>query len=1029
MNVGRFSVSNPVLVNITMAALLVMGAVSLSRIPREAMSNVDFSWVFIFVANPGVSAEEMEKSVTIRVEDEIADVDRIKQITSNTQEGLAAISVQFEDDLSRDDFLRLFQDLRAEFDKVELPESALEPYIDEFSSSDFMPMITVNLKGGAGDEVMNETARALRDRLLDIDDVSKVEIVGGRDREVWVEADRDRMDALGISMHEIVGALAARNVNIPGGVLETGTRAYLLQTVGQVKRPGDFGSVIVRRRPGGVVHVRDIATVNRGMAPAEYDVRVNGENAISLKISKKLRGNSIRVVDAIRAEVDRFCQTLPAGVSASYFNDTSVYIRDILSVLSRNAAAGFVTLVLVLFAFIGLRNSLVTALGIPITFAITFIFMESYGESLNGNSLFALVMVLGMIVDHAIVIIENAYRLRQQGLSAHDAAIQGTNEVIKPVLAGTATTVAAFLPLMLLPGIMGKFMRIIPIVTCLALVASTLEALFLLPSHFADWGGNGTAYREGIINRFQARFRAVVSAIFRHRYIAVAVTALVFVLSAGVATLVRQDLFAGEDFAMFYVDIRLPVGTPREVTNEVASRFEQRLLPLVNNGEVVSVTTTVGFMETDDEWITKSSVAQIVVDIAERSEARTRPVRTIMEETRALCADIPGAQSVNYRMLSSGPPVEKPVTFRIEGDDYDETGFIAEDYVRFLRRYESDTGLYNISHDFEQGFPELRVVVDEERAARFGLDVATIGLYVRACFEGVTATTYFEQDDEIDVVVKWAEPYRVRMEDITQMTVPSRHGAMVPLAAVASVEHGRGLAAIKRTDRARQIMVTADTHDKEFAKRVVVPAIAAFFTEKFARAYPEVSIEFGGEFKEFGEVMSNLLRLLGVGVFLMYVILGAQFKSFFQPLIIGAAVFFAFVGCVLYLVVSGTALSVVVMFAGVALTGICVNDSIVLISFINGLRRTGMGVAQAVEEGCAVRLRPIILTSVTTIGGLLPMAVGIGGKSPIWAPMASTIMFGLAFSTVGTLLVIPCLYGILADVSAKLGFAMKLEGE
>lgn len=1035
MNIGKFSVSNPVLVNIAMIAILVMGYISLSRLPREAMSNVDFSWVFMAVPYPGATAEEVEKSVTIPIEEEVSDIDHIKRISSESSQGVAFVSVEFEDDISRSDFLRLFQDVRTEFDKVELPDGTMEPWVEEFSTADFMPIITLNLKGEVGDETINRTARELREKILDIDNVSKVEIVGGREREVWVEVDRDRLEALGLSLDEVINALKYRNLNVPGGVLEEQTRRYLLQTLGEIDDYREFSEVIVRRRPGmGSVKVGDIATVNRGMAPTVHDVRFNGEKAISLNISKKQQGNSIRIVNQVQETVDEFSKSLPPGLSVHYFNDTSLLIREVVDVLSKNALMGFFTLVLVLLIFIGVRNSIITALGIPITFAITFMFMEAYGESLNGNSLFALVMVLGMIVDHAIVIIENAYRHRQMGLSARDAAIVGTNEVIKPVVSGTLTTVAAFLPMMLLPGIMGKFMRIIPMVVCLALAASTLEALIFLPSHFADWGTKAKEMKEGFIGRWQGSFRRLVAVVFRHRYLTLFATLFAIVVSAGLGTQIKQDLYGGEEFTMFFVDLELPIGTPRSVTNRVASRFEERLLPLIGNGEIHSITTQVGFMAADDDWVTNSNVAQITVDVVERKEGRERPIRRIMDDIKAMCSDIPGADVVNYRMVNNGPPADPPVTFRVQGESYDDMVAVANEYVEMLEQYESDSGLYNIAHDYQRGYPELRIAINEERAAELGLNAGLIGLYIRNSFDGAEATSYFEEDDELDVIVKWAEPYRASVNDVLQMKFPAPAadgGAprMVPFSTVASIERGRGIAEIKRGDRKREVTVTAESYDKDFAARTVMPKVQEAWEQRYKKTYPRLSLEVGGEFAEFGKVVSDLLRLLGVGLFLMYVILGAQFKSFFQPLIIGTAISFAFVGCVLFLVISGTPLSIVVMFAGVALTGICVNDSIVLISFINGLRRRGVPTHRAVVEGCGVRLRPIILTSVTTIGGLFPMAIGLGGRSDIWAPMASTIMFGLLFSTVGTLLVIPCLYGIFDDMAVKFGFTMRLEGE
>lgn len=1026
MNIGKFSVNNPVLVDILMIAILALGVLSFIRLPRELMSDVAFSWVFIAVPYPGVSAEEIEKNVTVKIEEELSDVDHIKRLSSTTRQGVGFIQVEFDDEISRDEFARLYQDVRAEIDKVQLPDGTLDPWIEDFSTADFMPLISVVLTGDADVATMNKTAKTLREKLLDVPDVSKVEIVGGREREIWVEADRDKMEAFGISLDQIINALKYSNLNIPGGTLETGSRAYLLRTLGEMKKASDFGKVIVHRRPGkGSIAVSDVATINNGYAKSHYDMRLNSEKALSLVISKKIKGNSIRVVDNVKKTVKEFKESLPKNISITLTNDTTYMIRDILNTLSLNSIMGFVLLIIVLFIFIGIRNSFITALGIPITFAITFIFMEWYGETLNGNSLFALVLVLGMIVDHAIVIIENSYRHRQLGLSAHEAAIVGTNEVIKPVVAATGTTLAAFLPLMLLPGIMGKFMRILPIVVSLALVASTLEALIFLPSHFAEWSGRVKEKGTGFIGRWQDAFKKLLSGFYRHRLLTILLTFVVIIITGTLFPLIKQDLFAEEEWSQFFIDIKLPVGTPRYVTDEVTRRFEERLKPLVGNGEIVSLSTTVGFCITETEWLTNSNYAQITVDVTEKKEGRKRPIITIIDDLKQLCSDIPGAESVNYRKLASGPPVDKPITFRLLGDNYDDMASIASDYKKLLEEYPE---LYNIEDNYDKGNPELRILINEERASELGLSVGQIGIYIRNCFDGAKTTVFYDEDEEIDVIVKFAEKYRSSIEDILNLKFPTPDGRLIPFSTVCSLERSTGIGTIKRDDQKREITVSADAEDKRNI-RSIMAKIEKTFNEKYKNIYSDISLKMGGEFAEFNLLLMDIGRLFSIGLFLMYVILGAQFKSFIQPFMMILTIPFAFVGCILFLVLSRTPLSIVVLFAGVALAGICVNDSIVLISFINSLRRKGIATTQAVLEGAAVRLRPIILTSVTTIGGLTPMAIGLGGRSDTWAPMALTIIFGLFFSTVGTLIVIPCFYGILDDITGLFGKKMRLEGE
>ncbi len=1028
MNLGKFSVDNPVFINILMVAILVLGVVSFLRLPRELESDVAFSWVFIAIPYPGVSAEEIEKNITVKVENEIVDVDHIKKIRSTSYEGLSVIQVEFEDDISDDEFRRVYQDLRAEFDKVTLPDGALEPSIDDFSSSDFFSIITIVLTGENAELMkINEVAKELQEKIIDVEGVSKVEPVGACNRKIRIEVDKNKIESYGVSLDEIERALKGKNLNIPGGTLKADSREYILRTIGEIKNPREFGKIIIRRRPGkGSIKIADIATVLDTLGEGIRDARYNGEKAISLVVSKKIRYNSIQVVKAVREVVDEYKKTLPGDITLTYSNDTTWFIKDSLSTLGWNAVMGFCLLIIVLFIFIGLRNSLLTSLGIPIAFAITFIWMDNIGETLNGNSLFALVLVLGMIVDHAIVIIENCYRYRQMGMSRREAAIKGTNEVILPVLAATGTTVAAFLPLMILPGIMGKFMRVIPIVVSLALIASTCEALFFLPSHFADWSGGVKEKGKGFIGKWQDSFKKLITKIYNHRYLTIVATNLIIVATLGMYPLIKQDLYAGENFPYFTVDIKLPVGTPREVTDDVTRRIERRLQTLVGNGEVISLSTTTGFLISQSEWLTQSNVAQITVELEKRQEGRKRPVSVIMKELQQMCADIPGAEVVNFRMPPNGPPRDKPVSFRLQGDNYDDMASLAADFKKILAEYPE---IYNIDDNYDPGSPELQITIDEERAAELGLNTALIGMYIRKCFDGSEATVFFDEDEEIDVILRFAEKNRSSVDDILSLSLPTPDGRFIPFSTVCKLKYGSSIGAIRRLEQKREITITADTELDNRKIKEIMARIQKLFNTKYKSLYPGIQLKIGGEFEEFNTVLADISRLFGVGVFLMFVILGAQFRSYVQPLIMGLTIFFALVGSFLFLLISRTPLSIVVLFAVVALAGIAVNDSIVLISFINSLRRKGMATKDAIVEGTAIRLRPIILTSVTTIGGLVPMAVGLGGYSPTWGPMASTIIFGLFFSTIGTLIVIPCAYGVFDDILTKLGMKMKLEGE
>jgi len=1013
MKVGDFSVRNPVLVNILMAALLVLGVLTLSRMPREQFSEVPFYFVNILVPWPGVSAEEVEKQLVIPIEEEMQGLGDLDEISSVSAEGLAAVSVRFDDGISQNRFDKLFQDVNTRFSKVALPDGTLNPSVSSFSSNDFTPVIEIVLSGMVGYDELVQAAELLVDPLRRVSDVADVDLIGVRDRRIVLSTDRSALESRNIPLDELVRAVQARNVNIPGGTLSTGQRDYLVRTVGEFDEAVAFGEVVVRQGAsgGGVVRVRDVATILD-----EYDElgprsRLNGETAVLLRVTKVPRGSSVGVIDGVKSVMTEWDSRISDDIKITYLNDSSIPIQSSIDVLLTNALFGLILLVVILFFFIGLRNALMTALGIPVTFAITFIVLDAMGQTFNSNTLFGMVLVLGLIVDHAIVITENSFRLQNGGLSRHQAAISGANQVAIPVIAATATTVAAFLPLMILPGTIGKFLRVIPLTVAVALVASTGEALVFLPSHYADWPAGRRAKREGrAFAAFRRGYRRVVDVLYRRRRLTVLLTLVVMVASFGLVPLLQQDLFSAEDFTVYYIDITMPPGTSIEKTDGIVAQYEERLLPMVGNGEVVAVSTSVGFQSGDAGNSEGGSVAQIAVDLTETDEGRVRAISTIMAEAQTLTQDIPGPDKVQFRKATTGPPTDDPVSFRIFGDSYDELLTVAD---RVRQELAAEPDLLNIEDNYEPGTPELTVRVNEERAASYGLSVSSIGRYLRASVEGVEATTFFKDNESLDVLVRFSDAGSLSPARLQQLRIPTPSGLAVPFTAVAAIESGSSVSSIKRLDGRRELTVTAGAYTNEN-----IPAINAriqqIWDTEFAARYPGVEFSVGGEFAEFNNLLIQILQIFLIGVFLIYVILGAQFKSYVQPFLIMFSVPLAFAGVLIYLAVSGTPFSTTVLYAGVALAGIAVNDAIVLISFINE-RRKENDVGTAVLDAAETRLRPIILTSLTTIAGLTPTAIGLGGTSVVWGPMAATIIFGLVFSTLATLIFIPALYGSLFD--------------
>lgn len=1020
MTIGSFSVKNPVLINILMILALMVGVFSLNRLPREQFAEIPFYFVNIIVPYPGVSAEDIEQSVTLKIENEMGGLESLDEISSLTSEGLSRVTLQFDQGISDDEFDRLYQEVQNRFTTIDLPSGTLQATIDDFSTNDFLPVIEVVLHGELQYDDLNRAAENLRDQLLTVPDVSKINLIGSRDREVAVRLSRERMEALGISLDEVVRAVRAQNITIPAGTLQTPSREFLLRTVGDLESAAEFRSIVVRSRSAGVgtgIRLGDIADIEFGFDEDGTQARFNGQQAISLQITKVPGGSSVGIIDEVRNRVGNYEANLPSGVDASFFNDSSIQIRNSIDVLVTNALFGFGLLIVILLIFIGVRNALMTALGIPITFALTFLVLNMFGETLNGNTLFGLVLVLGLIVDHAIVIVENSYRLQQQqGLSRHDAAIKGVNQVIVPVIAATATTVAAFLPLTFLPGIIGKFLRVVPLTVSIALIASTLEAAIFLPSHFADWPGGKTIAKKTRFDSFQVGFRSFLTSLYHRRGLVAIGAVLVMVVVFSQLGNIRPDLFNSEDASLYYVDIEMPPGTPIERTDRIVRAFEDRLVPLIGNGEVNAINAFVGFAGSDTENVRQANVAQIVVDLTEQNEGRSRSITEIMNEGRDMTRDIPGADTVRFRKQQGGPPTDPPVAFRLFGDSFADLGAVSEAIRTQLAGYPE---LFNIDDNLDAGTPELRVRVNEDRAAEFGLSTLSIGQFIQGTFDGIDVGTVFADNRETDVIVGYDDTGTVSADSLLQLKIPTSDGRTIPFTAVARLEEGNALSTIRRIDGKREVSVSAEAYTEDGVPAINA-AVSDLFDTQLQPLYPGVVLDVGGEFAEFGDTLREILRVFVIGILLIYGILATQFNSYTQPLLILITVPFAFVGVILFLLISGTPLSTTVIYASVALAGIAVNDTIVLISFANDSRRDdGLEVGPAVTESAITRLRPIILTSLTTVAGLIPTAIGLGGSSVVWGPMASTIIFGLLFSTITTLVIVPSFYGLFYDRSRR----------
>ncbi len=1019
MSIPKVSVNNPVLANLLMIIIIAFGVYAWINLPRELTPEIALQSATVTTLYPGASPEEVEKLVTAPIEDAIEEnVNKIDLMFSTSSEGRSVIAINFEE-ISDRDFDKELENLRTAVESVnELPEEILdEPRVQELDSSFGFPMLTIVVGGGISETQMRDITENLKDEILAIKNIASVQIAGFRKREIWVEMDPDRLKAYQVPIAGVVAALGASNLSLPAGTMELGNTEFMVRTMGEFENPNTIGETIIAVQPTGTpLRLKDIATVSDTYEDVRTLSRINGSFSISLSVQKKTEGNTIALVAQLRELVEKRRGDLPEGAELTAVNDYSVILKERLGILETNAFFGLVLVVLMLLLFIGWRNALFAALGIPVAFMATFWFMSVGGYSLSGVSLFGLILVVGIVVDDAIVVIENIYRHIEAGEPPKVAAIRGAEEVGWPVVAASLTTICAFGPLMFMSGVSGQFMRVVPIMAILVLVASLFEVFAILPAHVAEWGKseNRKVRARGWFEFVRGRYIKILKRTIRWRYAFVSSVLFVGVVACISAFVVLdKELFPGEDFPQFYVRAEMPLSYGIQETTDVIAQIENAAKTLPSS-EVDAIVSNVGLYTLTSGVVRGvaygANFGEVIVELTPKQE-RTRGVDAIIAELRTKTATISGIDELTFITQDGGPPQGEDVEVKVKGPRFEQLTSLADLLKASLSQM---GGVYDIRDDFGTGKSELRIYLKPEKAHQYGLTTLQIAQTVRTAIEGAKATTYREADEAIDVIVKYKEDTLKNLTELNNLSIATPTGAIVPLKDVADVVEEKGYADVRRFAGERAVSVYASVdRAKTTPVKVNQSLISAFANVE--SLYPGYQLDFRGIFDEVVESFSELWKLFIVGLLLIYVVLGAQFKSFIQPIIIMFAVPFGMIGAMVGVLLSNATLSIVAMFGIVALTGIVVNDSIVLIDFINKNRERGHNKWYAILKGSSVRLRPIILTSVTTIIGLIPMAIGLGGKSPIWMPMANTIIFGLAFATLMTLFVMPALYAITTD--------------
>ncbi|MBU0479151.1 efflux RND transporter permease subunit [bacterium] len=1026
MKISEFSVKHSLLINLISVFILIAGFYTLYiyKIRKEAFPEVSMDAVVISTAYPGAPPEEIEKLVTVPIEKELKSVDGIKEIQSISDENVSTIMINISHDAKDKD--KVVDDIQQAVDQVQdLPGDAEDPIVTEITTGE-VPAVEIALSGDLPETELRKYAENLEDILEDIPGVSSISKRGWRDEEVWVEVDPDKMKDFHVSVEEVMNALREKNISIPGGKLR-GEKEFSIRTTGEFHKKQEIENVIIRANDlGNWLRIKDIASVRFSLKEEDVINKSFGTRSINLTVIKKSTGDTVKIVDIVKDKTTDFIHRADPKLKVSYINDMSFYINRRLGVLRNNGIIGLVLVLCVLMLFLNYRVALLTALGIPIAFCVTLTIMGFTGLSVNLITMLGLIIVLGMLVDDGIIVAENCARHLETGLDPHQAAIIGTQEVVKPVTATIITTIVAFSPLMLIEGIIGKFILGIPIVVIIALSASLFEALVILPSHFADFVGIGKnkKYRSKKdlpwFKTLLKFYTGIINKALNRRYWVLAGVIVVLLLTFALSRIMPFILFGSEGIEQFFIRVETPSGTNLYTTNKLVKEIEEKVAQLPEN-ELDAYTTQVG--SSGDTWMfdpygkSGPHVAQIVVYLTPNTE-RERNVEQIVEDLRDRTKDVKGFEKIYFEKPHEGPPVGKAVAIRIRGEDFAVLEKISNEIFPFLKNIE---GVTDIASDYEVGRGEIRVVINEEQAARSYLSVKEIASTIRSAFKGGLATSIkpTKAEEEIDVIVRFPETSRSKKETFEKILISNKFGNLIPLKKVAHLEDRTSVTRIRHLDGKRVITIHTDVDTKKITSSKANQLLAENF-KYIPGKYPGYDIKYTGEQEENIKMVNSFVKAFGLAFFLIFLILAANFNSLIQPLIVMMAIPFGLIGVIWAFFFHQLPISFFMMMGIVGLNGIVVNDSIVLVDFINNLRRKGVDRRASIIESGQLRLRPVLLTTITTALGLAPTAYGIWGNDPFLRPMALTIVWGIVCATLLTLIVLPCIYAIIDDITLKI---------
>jgi len=1012
----RFFAIQPTLAYVLTFLIIFLGVSALTVIQRDNFPSVDLLEMTVTTRYPGASPEDVELNVTNKIEEELKEVDGIDRYTSFSMENISIVHIWIDREMRDKDKVKT--DVRDAVSRVsDLPvEVDEDPVVEELTTSTAIPIIEVGLTGDVPYAVLRDVARRAEKVLQNVPGVRSITKYGYLDREIKVEIGQDALERYQVASHEIVTAIHNRNIRATGGSFESYTSEKNIVTLAEFTDPMEAAEVIVRISEGGsTIRVKDLAVLRDDFEPAKVLSRVNGSPAISFVIFKKESSDIIRTVNAVKQFVVDSQDKLPDGVSIEYSNDKSRLVTNRLNVVFSNGLIGLALVMLMLTIFLNWHSAFWVALSIPVVLLGTLFLLPVFGAFLDTIAMGAMILVIGIIVDDGIVVAENIWRYREMGRTPIDAAVDGTYAVAKPVITTVVTTALAFMPMFYMKGMLGDFIFVIPLVVVLALTISILDTMFVMPAHLISRSraeSKETRMRTSDwFVRFREHFGNLLQKLLPRRYavtgIFIAMMAAAFLYAAKFMDFV---LFPTQSADEFYILAELPSGSSLELTAEKVQEIEA-LIAALPEQELDSYTTRIGTqgmynLGENENW---ALLGVYLTAFAKRD----RDADEIVESLRAGSDRLEGFDDLTYIIDSGGPPVGRPVQIRVIGSNDAQRSALAAGIVEQLQKID---GVSDIERDDKAGKEQIVVDLDYIRLAEQELSVADVAKNLRLAYDGEIVTSVRYGDEDVNFRVILEEKARGSVDILGKLIIPNRHGRFVELQEVANFRLDAGPSNLYHYDNERTITVTANVDLEKttplLATNGVLDAI------DLERDWPGMRIVVGGESQETQESMGSLAVAFAVAAVGIYLVLLLLFNSLVQPVIVMFAVPFGLIGVIFAFAAHGQPIGFLAMLGVIGLVGIVVNDSLILVNLVNGMRETTphADANDIIVDATKNRLRPILLTSVTTVAGLLPMAYGLGGSDPFSAPMALAMGYGILFATPLTLILLPCLLLMKGDL-------------